>query len=151
MRTRVDLLKATDRAWQVLRHDLHRRLDDAVRGAGSWPFLLEVEAPERDESPCAPYVQVMPSADGLRAEVSSDHFLHPRHWLDAGQLRSLAAHGWSAPDATCPNHWREVRAATAAEVAHAMVSALRDVFGVVHPAFLVDALDVVADDEPARP
>lgn len=149
MRTRVDLRKATERAWRVLQHDLHRRLDEVTRGEAAWPFLLEVEAPERQESPCAPYVQVMADGHGLRAEVSSDHFLHPRYWLDERQARALAQAGWSAPDETCPNHWREVRAGRTAEVARALVSVLRDVFGVVHPAFLVDALDVVVDDETA--
>ncbi|WP_408898631.1 TY-Chap domain-containing protein [Nocardioides sp. R1-1] len=149
MRTRVDLHKATERAWTVLRHDLHRRLDEATRGEAVWPFLIEVEAPERDEAPCAPYVQVMADAEGLRAEVSSDHYLHPRYWLDPAQADVLARAGWEAPDASCPNHWRQVTAGRTAETADAIVTALREVFGVVHPAFLVDALDVVADDEPA--
>lgn len=105
-------------------------------------ILWEMDVPERNECPCGPYVQVSWSDDDERlvAEVSGNRVLADKFRLTKDLRRHLRLAGWNRPDEDHPNYWIDVDPAFPDRPAAMLVAALRDVFGVVHPAFLVDRL-----------
>lgn len=118
-------------AWAEFTHALVDRILDGE------PVLWELDVPERLEVPTGPYVRVVPSPEGgLVAEASSNRVLARRYRLGQDARRELRGLGWRRPDAEHENHWLSVGDVDVAALA--MVGALRDVFGVIHPAFLVD-------------
>jgi hypothetical protein len=72
------------------------------------------------------------------AEVASNRVLDPRLRIRKSERRLLRELGWSRPNEDHLNYWIDVDSAYADKVADMLVTALRDVFGVIHPAFLID-------------
>ena len=94
-----------------------------------------------------PYVQFLGYGDGwVRAEVSSNAWLRPGRLLDDASVAVLLALGWTAPgDEDDDNFSVDASTGDADRLAVMAVAALRDVFGVPHPAFLqADGLEVPA-------
>jgi hypothetical protein len=85
-------------------------------------------------------VQFVPDAltDEVYAEVSANRHLAARFRLDRPSRDLLEALGWQRPsqDDRHPNWWLISDRVHADQLAALAVEALRDVFGVVHPAFL---------------
>lgn len=117
-------------------------------------LLIEVEEPTDVDSPdgCAPYAQFCAWGEVLvRAELSSNAFLHEYCRLDSEGMERLLDLGWLAPtcapdepaDPGSVNYHLDAPRREADRLAFTTVTALRDVFGVVHPAFLAaeDLLD----------
>ena len=142
-----DLLEGTEKAWKTYRSELADRIythDDSDH------VLLELDVPERLEAPCGPYVQVAWSGDGdIFAEVSSNRFLDPKFRIRKPERRLLRKLGWGRPDDDHPNYWMYVDAAYADQVATMVVRALREVFDVIHPAFLIDELREATEPDAA--
>lgn len=147
MGARVDLDKATERAWRQLQLDLAQRIADLEEGE---VLLLELEVPECEEV-CAPYVQVVTSTPlHSRVEAVSNHYLSLEYRLDKAARRALRALGWEKPDDRTENYWLDIERGDevdAQDAAGMMVRALREVYGVPHPAFLLDWADLADDDE----
>jgi hypothetical protein len=135
----VSMDEGTDAAWTRFR----RRLADRLASLDNGDYVLvELEGDEEDDGRCTPYVQAT-SADGLYvvAEVSGNPYLIPQHRLDKASRRQLTRLGWAraSKGSENRNYSVEFDVSRADEVAVMMVRALREVFGVVHPAFLVGA------------
>ena len=78
--------------------------------------------------------------------MSSNKYLHKSHRLSKDARRQLRELGWGRPsDGTSKNFQVNLDLSRAEQAADLMVRALRDVFGVVHPAFLVTDLDIGED------
>ncbi|MET3962831.1 hypothetical protein ABIE44_002765 [Marmoricola sp. OAE513] len=156
----ADLATSTDQAWKRFRADLAETIAEREEDVY---VLWELDVPERHAACCGPYVLVTWEPDEAPlVQVSSNKVLDHKFRLDKAARRALKAAGWNKPDAGHLNYWRELAdLAYVDEVAHQLVQALRDVLGVVHPAFLVDryAEDLEAslppsedeDDEPTEP
>ncbi len=151
---RVDLDQATTAAWRQYR----AALADAIASMAGESLLVEAEWAEDDPTGGSPYVQFLSDevTEEVYAEVSANRFLASRFRLDKVAKRRLADLGWHRPqrDEGHPNWWLHSDRVHADELAARTVQALRDVFGVLHPAFLrgldvVGGHDVVVDaDEP---
>lgn len=140
-----DLDKRLAVAWAQLRS----RLAEALDGLGdeeSMSIQLPSAYDEQDLDGAIPYLQFAGYDEGsVRGEVSSNHVLDERHRLSDIQGRALLDLGWSAPASNPddpegddgPNFWIDVRAGSIEELAAASVEAIRDVFGVPHPSFLI--------------
>lgn len=132
-------------SWQQFETALVQRL----AGLGHESMVLDIGGRGSDE--VEPYVQFIGSgAAGLRAEVSSNHYLGDSHRLGRRQHQALRALGWGAPGRREDNrNWHidfdldlvELAASTA-------VTTLRRVFGVISPAFLPGSRDDEVQAEP---
>lgn len=137
MSRELDLFEGVESAWSEFRRELadriaqHDELDH---------ILLEVDVPERHDAPCGPYIQVnwTEGDDTLLAEVSSNRIVDPKFRIRKAERQLLREAGWQRPDDEQANYWFLFDAAYADQVASMLVEALREVFGVIHPAFLVD-------------
>lgn len=139
-----DEFEGVEDAWREFRQALADRISEQE---DSDHILWELDVPERFEHPTGPYVQV----DATRAEVSSNRVLDEKFRLGKLERGMLRALGWQRPDKKHLNYWVDVDTAYADQVADMLVSALRDVFGVVHPAFLVDRYAEEAADPVGSP
>ncbi len=139
-----DLEQSSARAWTRFQARLADRL--AALGVDEGALVeVEVGLDEDDLEGAAPYAQLTGLGDGLlRGEVSSNAYLDDRYRLDEEQQRRLVELGWHEP-ATAPGTWEEhgtanffadVARREADRLAVMVVRALREVFGVAHPAFL---------------
>lgn len=108
-------------------------------------MVVEAMVGEEPEAGAAPYVQFSAFGDGmLRGEVASNHVLDERWELGAPSVRALGELGYAAPtyaadeepDDGSLNHYVDVAQAEADRLAVMATRALRDVFGVPHPALL---------------
>ena len=146
----VDLDRVTTKAWRGFRHELADRIADLEPGE---VLKVAVEAAvDEPESGCAPYIQFC-RGEGVSVlgEVSGNRYLHVAHHLDKKVRRRLTEIGWSRPK---PKHGlfnfrAEVDQSHADQLAVMAVTALREVFGVMHPAFLVG--DVGVGEDPDLP
>ena len=117
-------------------------------------LLLEVESGSESDG-AAPYVQFCAWGSGqLRCEAVSNHYLAVAHRLDKAARARLRALGFERPErgdvsTSCKNYWVDLDASEVDRLAVMAVRALRDVYGVVHPAFLMG--DPIVDDVPAEP
>ena len=141
----IDVARSTKRAWKQFRRVLADRIE---RLGEAEPLLIEVEAPELEDAAagCAPYVQVLWCGDELVAEVASNMYLHASYRLDKASRRRLREIGWLRPaEGRSDNYqfWFDLDYVD--KVADMATRALREVFGAVHPAFLVSDLDLDAD------
>jgi len=151
MATRVDLAKATERAWRMLGHDLRHRIEDLAQDG----VVLQLDSEHHGRTPGSPYVLALRTEDGPRAEASSNANLHPKYHLDDKAVEALLELGWREPEEVGGNFWLPIDESddlAPAIAAHAMVAAMRSVFGVPHPAFLADS-EVLAEpsDDHADP
>lgn len=141
--------RATQRAWREFQARLADRLaameeDDVA--------IVEAMVGEEAEEGAAPYVQFCAFGDGmLRGEVASNHVLDERWKLDEQSARALGGLGFTAPtyapdeepDHGSLNHHVDVEQGEGDRLAVMATRALRDVFGVPHPALLTG--DVAAE------
>jgi hypothetical protein len=139
-----DLDKRLAMAWVQMRS----RLSAALSGLANdetMNIVLPSAYDENDLEGAIPYLQFIGFDDGaVRGEVSSNHFLDERHRLSDAQGQALLELGWGAPasnpdedDNSSPNFWIDAEPEALAELAEAAVGAIRDVFGVPHPSFLI--------------
>jgi hypothetical protein len=126
---------------------------DATRtGPGEVLKVAAEAAVDEPESGCAPYIQFCRGeGDSVLGEVSGNRYLHASHRLDKEARRRLAEIGWSRPR---PKHGlfnfgAEVDQSRADQLAVMAVTALQEVFAVMHPAFLVG--DVQIGEDPDLP
>lgn len=151
-----DLDRSLARAWSRFQ----ARLADHLAGMeDDDQLLVEAESSvEDDDAGAAPYVQFIAwGEDMLRAEVSSDHYLASEHLLEEAGQEALTGLGFEAPThapeepdgSGSANFFIDEHRTEADRLAVMGVRALRDVFGVTHPAFL--SADNLAEDaqEPA--
>lgn len=133
------------------------RLEQRIRELGDGEVLLvEALGVDEDGDGADPYVQVVVHDEGdddpvVRCEAVSNEYLKDALRLDAAQQRQMEEIGFRAPTATDDegslNYFADCDQEAAGYVADLAVRALREVYGIAHPAFLV------ADDElvPAAP
>ncbi|MDQ4006771.1 MAG: hypothetical protein M3211_01585 [Actinomycetota bacterium] len=155
-----DLDRTTTRAWGRFQSDL---ADHVVAMDDGDVLVVDAESSLDDAATgAAPYVQFCAWSDDLvRAEVSSNEYLDDGVWLDDDGETALLDLGWNPPthavdeeaDSGSANFYLDVERREADRLAAMAVAALRDVFGVPHPAFLSwpapAAGDVSAgDDDP---
>jgi hypothetical protein len=151
-----DLDRSTERAWSRFQAKLADHLadmrDDDV-------LIVSAESAVDDEDGgSAPYVQFVAWGETLlRSEVSSNEYLADAVRLDASGSHMIAGLGWHEPttdkDDEDPgegsaNFFLDVERSNADRLAVMTTRALRDVFGVAHPAFLTaGGLDEAAEPE----
>jgi hypothetical protein len=137
-----DVDRASRRAWQRFQVAL---ADHVVAMEGDDILVVEAEVAEDDGIGCAPYVQFCAWGDDLvRAEVSSNQYLAAEVALGPNAEATLVEMGWEAPtheadeepDEGSANFHLDAERREGDRLAAMAVAALRDVFGVPHPAFL---------------
>ena len=131
-----DLFESVEDAWKTFRSELA----DRIYAHDEYDHILvEVDVPERLETPCGPYIQVGWSGDDdIVAEVSSNRVLDPKFRIRKSDRRFLRDLGWNRPNESHLNYWIHVDSVYADQVADMLVMALRGAFAVIHPAFLID-------------
>lgn len=153
-----DLDSSVQEAWV----DLRRRLADRMADLRSDGDFASLELPSYDDT-VMPYAQAWLSTSGLlHAQLSSNRHLDRVHRLGKHARRAVRRLGWQRPVGGYDNYWTEVDPAYVDQVAAMMVGAMRDAFGVIHPAFLeldpglveaehttISGLPEVDDDGPA--
>jgi hypothetical protein len=135
--TTESLERQVEGAWTELEHRLADWLTDVPPDGH---LVIELAWPDEDESKAAPYVQLAIDGLAVRSEAVSNHYLASRFRLDDARVETLLEAGWDKPDEDDGglNYWREDQVSVDAElVAEALVTALRDVYGVPDPSFLV--------------
>jgi hypothetical protein len=138
-----DLDRTTTRAWSRFQRELG---DHIVAMEDDDITIVEAEATVDEEEPgAAPYAQFCAWGEHLvRAEVSSNEYLAADVMLDDAGEAALLDLGWAAPtyggdeepDAGSANFHLDAGRREGDRLAAMTVAALRDVFGVPHPAFL---------------
>lgn len=132
---------STARAWRAFQ----ARLADHLAALAEDGSLLVDVGPVGGEEGLAPYVQFRAWGEGmLRGEVSSNHVLPQARQLDAAAEEGLLELGFAAPthgvddepDSGSLNFHVDVDQAEVDRLAVMAVHALREAFGVPHPAFL---------------
>jgi hypothetical protein len=146
----VDLDRVTTKAWRRFRRELADRIADLGQGEA---FGVAVEtAVDAPAAGGAPYVQFCGGkGDIVLGEVSGNRYLHAAHRLDKQARRRLGEIGWARPRPKhgVYNYRAEVDQSHADQLAVMAVTALYEVFGVTHPAFLGG--DVRIGDDPDLP
>lgn len=137
-----------EEAWRELR----RRLADHVAGMAPRETLVVSAQVAVTQGGPGPYVMVSRSShDGWRLEAVGNAYLASAHRLDEAAEETLLAQGWSAPtylpgeesDAGSSLWHLDLPAGELERGAWLLVRTLREVYSVVHPAFLdSSALDL---------
>ncbi len=145
MGSKVDLDRVTERAWDLLERDLERRIEILDEGE---LIRLELDASEREDVPGVPFIQVLWRDGELVIETPRNRLVADRFRLTKPSRVQLVTVGWERLGGQ--SHYR--RAVDDATItAGVAVWTLRTVWGVPHPAFLIDADDLVPDeDRPLR-
>lgn len=149
--------RATAQAWVRFQAGLADRLAELAEDD---VLVVEAMVGEEDEAGAAPYVQFCAWGDRmLRGEVASNHVLVEARELDEQGERALAEIGYDAPtygpgdeaDHGSLNFHVDLPQGEADRLAVMAVRALRDVFGVPHPALLSGDLadEATTPEEPA--
>jgi hypothetical protein len=127
--------EAVEAAWARFEGQLERALERL--GDGSEVVSVGLDT----EEGAAPYVQFAGSGGWIRCEVSSNKFLADEHRLDEMAHAALDALGWHEPDEDeSPNWWFDIARDAISLAVSMTIGALRQVFGVVDPQFLVHDL-----------
>jgi hypothetical protein len=153
-----DLDRSTARAWSSFQA---RLADHIAEMTDQDTLVVDAEVAEKAVDGAAPYVQFAGFGEGtmVRGEVSSNAYLAEQHGLTGGQCGQLEALGWHPPtvaagEAEGPgsaNFFVDLPLEEADRLAVMSVRALREVFGVAHPAFLVAGdLDDFSDASPPQ-
>lgn len=126
---------AVETAWRELR----QRLADRLAGLGDDEHVL-VELVAEAEGGATPYCQALAGGGWLRVEAVSNVYLADEFALDVVQDGLLKHLGFAEPDAVDlpghTNYWVDLEQREADRAAVMMVRALREVYAVVHPAYL---------------
>jgi hypothetical protein len=156
--------RAAAAAWVRFQAELGDRLGELAEDE---VLLVEAMLGEEDEAGTAPYVQFCAWGEGmLRGEVASNHVLVEARELDEEGERALVELGYDAPtyapddgadddadagaDDGAVNYTVDLPQTEADRLAVMAVRALRDVFGVPHPALLTgDLTDAATAPEEA--
>jgi hypothetical protein len=140
-----DLDRSTSRAWSLF---ANRLADHVVNMAEDSNMCIEVESTldDDEDAGAAPYVQFCAwGGDLVRCEVSSNEYLDVAYELSGDDMVKLAELGWhppgyqeegDEPDGGSPNFSLDLERRQGDRLAVMTVKALREVFGVPHPAFL---------------
>lgn len=149
-----NLDRGTARAWRTFQTGLGDHLADMQDGD---VLLIETAKTVSDHADrVAPYVQFLAwGGDQVRGEVPSNEYLSDEVALDEAAMVALAQIGWSAPthgrgdesDDGSANFFIDIERRRADRLAAMTVAALRDVCGVVHPAFVAASNRNGEDDE----
>lgn len=143
-----DLDVATSLAWDRFHGRLAVHLDEMDDDE---ILLIGTQDDDEESDEVSPYVQVTRDDGVFHFEVSSNRYLTDHHRLDTTAEAALKAFGLDDDEGTS-NFAIDVEhhGSDPAELATIAVGALRDVFGVVHPAFLQSAelVDEELGDEP---
>ncbi len=150
MGKQIEFDAVNDRAWSGFRARLADRLaameDDEV-------LVVDTDPGDETTGGAAPYVQFCAWGEAwTRGEVVSNEYLAPAHRLDDTAVDVVLGIGWGAPtrtrddepDSGSENFFLDLRRNEADRLAVMAVRVLREVFGVVHPAFL--GADGLEDD-----
>jgi hypothetical protein len=128
---------AVETAWRELR----QRLADRLAALDNDEHVV-VELVAESEGGAAPYCQAIVRDGTLHVEAVSNVYLVDEFTLDAAQDGALRTLGFVAPDAVDlpgnTNYWLDLEQREADRAAVMMVRALREVYAVVHPAYLAD-------------
>jgi hypothetical protein len=89
-----------------------------------------------DPEVVSPYVQALHDGDAIVLEVSSNTFLSTSQKQSRKDQSDLRRLGLTTPTKKAPNYWATYLLSHVDQVASVAVSAFRNAFGVVHPAFL---------------
>jgi hypothetical protein len=134
-----ELDSSTAAAWRTFQA---RLADYLVEMGDDDLLLLEAESGDEREG-AAPYVQFCGWGIGqLRCEAVSNHYLAQPHQMDGGAQGQLVELGFQPPawcgndTSNSENFWLDAETSEADRLAVIAVRALRDVYGVTHPAFL---------------
>lgn len=144
-----DLSHATARAWSRFQVRLADHLATMVEDD---TLVVSAETAVDEEDGAAPYVQFCAWGDQVRCEAVSNDFLAREYHLDGVGTLALLELGYGAPHDGCsgsPNFFVDLRATDVDRAAAMAMRALRDVFGVPHPAFLKSD-ELEPDDEEDR-
>ncbi|MFT3872641.1 MAG: hypothetical protein QM714_08340 [Nocardioides sp.] len=132
-----------DAAWEEFEGNLAAYLATMVDPEEGDHLLVELTDPTPfDGAGCAPYAQFASFGDGeaIRAEISGNAHLRPRHQLDPAGCEFLDLMGWSgndaAGDADEQNWFAMCPIADVGQIAAEVVIALRHYFGIAHPHLL---------------
>jgi hypothetical protein len=155
--TGFDLDGATARAWS----SFQARLADHLAEMGDEVLVVDAQVADEEAEGATPYVQFAGFGEGamVRGEVSSNSYLVEDHRLDSEAESAIAALGFHRPTAAAgeaegdgsANFFVDVSVLEADRLAVMAVRALRDVFGVAHPAFLSASGLEVDPDVPSVP
>ncbi len=139
-----DVDRSSARAWSRFQASL---ADHLVGMGDDDTLLIEVEVADDDLDGAAPYVQFAGFGEGtmLRGEVSGNAWLDEKYELGGDQCDRLAHLGWCPPTAGpaedagegSANFFLDVELTEGDRLAVMTVRALREVFGVPDPAFLI--------------
>lgn len=125
---------AVETAWRELR----QRLADRLAGLGDDEHVLVELVGEA--AGVTPYCQALAGGGWLRVEAVSNVYLADEFALDVLQDGMLKRLGFAEPDAVDlpgnTNYWADLEQRGADRAAVMMVQALREVYAVVHPAYL---------------
>ena len=149
--------RAAAEAWVRFQARLGDRLADMEDGD---VLVVEAMVGDEDEPGAAPFVQFVAWGDEmLRGEVASNQVLMVARELDGDGERAIQELGYGAPthrvdepaDLGSLNYYVDLPQAEADRLAVMSVRALRDVFGVPHPALLGGELaeEPTVPEEPA--
>ncbi|PUA82456.1 TY-Chap domain-containing protein [Nocardioides currus] len=127
---------AVETAWREFRQRLADRMFEMAEDDS-----LVVEVTDEVVGGSAPYCQVLAGPGVLRVEAVSNEYLAEQFELDAEQERALVALDFCPPEVTEwgnveTNFHVDVEQREADRVAVMVVRALREVYAVVHPAWL---------------
>ena len=137
------LERSVDRGWERFEEWLAGVIADMTDGD---VVVVSREADADDASGGQqPFVQFLAVGDGwVRGEASSNRQLDRQHWLSEQQAAELTYIGYELPSAPAralatsgsTNFSIDLTRDDARQLAAISIRALREVFGVVHPAFL---------------
>jgi hypothetical protein len=142
----VDLDALVELAWREFREAFADALE--ALDPGEW-VQVGVDA-GGDPTVAAPYVQALHHGDEIVLEVSSNTFLSTGQKLSRKGQSHLRRLGLTTPTKEAPNYWATYPLSHVDQAASVAVSAFRNAFGVVHPAFLLSD-DVVWQSDSRLP
>lgn len=136
---------AMEQAWTGFR----KRLADRLAELGDEETLLVEVAHDEELQGAAPYCQVLAEDRWLRVEAVSNAFLDEVHRLDGEQEAALAGLGFVGPEGLSVHNFRiDLEQREADRAAWLVVHALRHVYAVLHPAYLVaDGIEPPTTDQ----
>ena len=127
---------AVETAWREFRQ---RLADHVAAMADGDSIVVEVVGQDVDGAPA--YCQVAAGDEVLRVEAVSNVYLADECQLDDDQVTALGDMGFQQPEARSwedgeTNFWLDLEQREADRAAVMVVTALRDVYGVLHPVYL---------------